>query len=188
MEPAFAAACAIVAVATIIAASRGRNPHASPRDPDDAPKGGPTVAVRSTLMPPIFEFRVALHALPGETRGQAASRLLRTVIAGIRDDGPQPFHFGIDDPTGARREFAAGESPLPPRPAAVTDEELASAARSLDDEGAHEAATEVRGQRLTLPREPVPMLLSCPLCHARHIDEGPHATRPHKTRSQGRSE
>lgn len=29
--------------------------------------------------------------------------------------------------------------------------------------------------------EPVPMILHCPECHKRHIDEGPFATRPHHT-------
>lgn len=28
---------------------------------------------------------------------------------------------------------------------------------------------------------PIPMLLFCPMCNARHIDEGVMATRPHKT-------
>ncbi len=29
--------------------------------------------------------------------------------------------------------------------------------------------------------EPVPMLLHCPVCYARHIDEGEFATKPHHT-------
>lgn len=29
--------------------------------------------------------------------------------------------------------------------------------------------------------EPIPMLLTCPSCNARHIDEGEFATRPHHT-------
>lgn len=28
---------------------------------------------------------------------------------------------------------------------------------------------------------PIPMLLACPVCHARHIDEGVYATKPHRT-------
>lgn len=28
---------------------------------------------------------------------------------------------------------------------------------------------------------PVPMLLTCPVCHVRHIDRGPFATKPHHT-------
>lgn len=28
---------------------------------------------------------------------------------------------------------------------------------------------------------PVPMILYCPSCHARHIDEGEHAVKPHHT-------
>lgn len=28
---------------------------------------------------------------------------------------------------------------------------------------------------------PIPMLLVCPCCHARHIDEGEFATKPHHT-------
>ena len=31
--------------------------------------------------------------------------------------------------------------------------------------------------------EPVPMLIWCPMCHARHIDEGEFATKPHSTHS-----
>lgn len=31
------------------------------------------------------------------------------------------------------------------------------------------------------PAAPIPMLLWCPLCHARHIDQGPFATKPHHT-------
>lgn len=30
---------------------------------------------------------------------------------------------------------------------------------------------------------PIPMILFCPLCHARHIDEGEFATRPHHSHS-----
>jgi len=30
---------------------------------------------------------------------------------------------------------------------------------------------------------PIPMILHCPMCHARHIDEGEFATRPHHTHS-----
>ena len=30
-------------------------------------------------------------------------------------------------------------------------------------------------------RAPVPMLMWCPMCHTRHIDEGEFATRPHHT-------
>jgi len=29
--------------------------------------------------------------------------------------------------------------------------------------------------------KPIPMLLWCPMCHARHIDEGEFATKPHHT-------
>jgi hypothetical protein len=29
--------------------------------------------------------------------------------------------------------------------------------------------------------KPIPMLLWCPLCHARHLDEGDFATKPHHT-------
>ena len=28
---------------------------------------------------------------------------------------------------------------------------------------------------------PIPMVLACPTCHERHVDEGEWATRPHKT-------
>jgi hypothetical protein len=28
---------------------------------------------------------------------------------------------------------------------------------------------------------PIPMILFCPLCHARHLDEGEFATKPHHT-------
>lgn len=31
--------------------------------------------------------------------------------------------------------------------------------------------------------EPVPIILNCPVCHARHIDEGEYATKPHHTHS-----
>jgi len=31
------------------------------------------------------------------------------------------------------------------------------------------------------PPEPIPMLLTCPSCGARHIDAGEFATRPHHT-------
>ena len=31
--------------------------------------------------------------------------------------------------------------------------------------------------------EPVPMILTCPVCNARHIDEGVFATKPHHTHS-----
>jgi len=31
--------------------------------------------------------------------------------------------------------------------------------------------------------DPIPMLLWCPLCHARHIDEGEFATKPHHSHS-----
>lgn len=31
------------------------------------------------------------------------------------------------------------------------------------------------------PPEPIPMLLWCPCCHERHIDEGEYATKPHHT-------
>lgn len=33
----------------------------------------------------------------------------------------------------------------------------------------------------TTGREPIPMLLACPSCHAPHLDEGIWATRPHRT-------
>ena len=29
--------------------------------------------------------------------------------------------------------------------------------------------------------DPIPLLLSCPVCHARHIDKGEFATKPHHT-------
>jgi hypothetical protein len=29
--------------------------------------------------------------------------------------------------------------------------------------------------------QPIPMLLHCPMCNARHIDEGEFATKPHHT-------
>lgn len=29
--------------------------------------------------------------------------------------------------------------------------------------------------------QPVPLLLACPLCHHRHVDEGEWATKPHRT-------
>ena len=29
--------------------------------------------------------------------------------------------------------------------------------------------------------EPIPMIIFCPLCHGRHIDEGDFATTPHAT-------
>lgn len=29
--------------------------------------------------------------------------------------------------------------------------------------------------------EPIPMILHCPACHARHIDEADFATKPHHT-------
>jgi hypothetical protein len=32
-----------------------------------------------------------------------------------------------------------------------------------------------------LPSEPVPILLWCPQCSARHVDEGDFATKPHHT-------
>jgi len=31
--------------------------------------------------------------------------------------------------------------------------------------------------------EPIPMILFCPICHSRHIDDGEFASRPHKTHS-----
>lgn len=31
------------------------------------------------------------------------------------------------------------------------------------------------------PPEPIPMLIHCPMCNERHIDEGPFATKPHHT-------
>jgi hypothetical protein len=31
------------------------------------------------------------------------------------------------------------------------------------------------------PAEPIPMILHCPSCYARHLDEGEFKTRPHKT-------
>jgi len=31
--------------------------------------------------------------------------------------------------------------------------------------------------------EPIPMLLWCPLCHTRHLDEGEFATKPHHSHS-----
>lgn len=33
----------------------------------------------------------------------------------------------------------------------------------------------------TLTEAPIPMLLTCPCCNARHIDEGEFATKPHHT-------
>ena len=30
-------------------------------------------------------------------------------------------------------------------------------------------------------KAPIPMILSCPVCHERHIDKGEFATRPHHT-------
>jgi transposase-like protein len=32
-------------------------------------------------------------------------------------------------------------------------------------------------------QEPVPMIIWCPMCQARHVDVGPFATRPHHTHS-----
>lgn len=40
---------------------------------------------------------------------------------------------------------------------------------------------EVHAARPTEPNAPIPMLLWCPKCGARHIDEGEFATRPHRT-------
>jgi hypothetical protein len=36
---------------------------------------------------------------------------------------------------------------------------------------------------LVEPMDPIPMLLWCPLCFGRHIDEGEFATKPHHTHS-----
>jgi rubredoxin len=33
----------------------------------------------------------------------------------------------------------------------------------------------------TMPGEPIPILIHCPLCNARHIDVGEFATKPHHT-------
>jgi len=33
------------------------------------------------------------------------------------------------------------------------------------------------------PATPIPIILTCPMCCARHIDEGEWATRPHHTHS-----
>jgi hypothetical protein len=30
-------------------------------------------------------------------------------------------------------------------------------------------------------KKPIPMLLTCPVCHERHVDVGPYATKPHHT-------
>lgn len=38
----------------------------------------------------------------------------------------------------------------------------------------------LRSQEL-IPGAPIPMLLWCPACHARHIDEGEFAEKPHHT-------
>jgi rubredoxin len=40
----------------------------------------------------------------------------------------------------------------------------------------------VKSIKSKLPKEkPVPMILFCPVCHARHIDEGKFATHGHAT-------
>jgi len=55
-------------------------------------------------------------------------------------------------------------------------------ARVHDPQGVWSAVTHyVTGQPKTPPVAPVPMLLSCPVCHTRHYDEGEFATKPHHT-------
>lgn len=35
--------------------------------------------------------------------------------------------------------------------------------------------------QIEIPEEPIPMVLACPICGSRHIDEGEFATKPHHT-------
>ncbi len=47
--------------------------------------------------------------------------------------------------------------------------------------GLFEHADTLRKQLAAREPEPVPLVLFCPQCHARHLDEGENATRPHRT-------
>lgn len=56
--------------------------------------------------------------------------------------------------------------------------EVIAAHQARDEAKAHEREAL---EKLTEPPAPLPMILFCPTCHARHIDEGEFATRVHHT-------
>lgn len=120
----------------------------------------------------------SLHAVYLQTALRVANEMLAERL-GV-ESRPHPLGLGPMEMLGAARE-ADNEEVSRLRSLIWSASQLAGVVSEVVDGMVHVRMPGIPAPPAPAASEPIPMLLWCPSCHARHVDKGELATKPHHT-------